>query len=142
MVAESRFPEWYQARAASLGWRRVDDLNVALAAWSDFVDQCAHGYTFSIEEYDDDRSVRDALQLAYDEEAKRLAGSAEVRSRVDELDARFRTLLQPGVTIGPEGAPWWQTGVLKRAGAALVADVDSQYGIAMENVLPGNDNDL
>ena len=132
MAAESRFPEWYRQTAAALGWRRVDNLDVALAAWSDFIDECTRGYTFGLEEYTNDLSVRDALQLVFAEEADRLAGAEDVRRRVRELDGRFRALLQPGVVAEPGESRWWRAGVLRRGGPTLASDLEEEYGIAME----------
>lgn len=134
MAAGSPFREWFRQTVSSLGWQRVDDLDVALAAWADVVAQCAAGYRFGLAEYDNDVSVRDALDVVWRPEADRFSEVADVRAKIHSIDAQFRSVLQPHVTIAGYGDRWWRAGIPRLGGAELVRDCADQYGVVVEPV--------
>jgi len=55
---------------------------------------------------------------------------------VTEIDTEFRALLQDGVEIHDSGAPWWERGVPRMAGAELVKDFSELFQVPVREV-PG-----
>lgn len=101
--------------------------------WEQFVDTCSSCYQWGIYEFDDEVRVRTLLDRAFSD--PRLASYpeiAEMRERVKQADARFRSLLSDQ-TIRDEQTPWWLRGVLARAGDEYCDDVKRIYSI---DVLP------
>ncbi|WP_420130518.1 hypothetical protein [Longimicrobium sp.] len=99
---------------------------VLLDEWRDFVRECEAGYGWNVYEYHNDLSVRDRLQTCIDE------GDADLAAQVEEIDARFRALLQPGVQVGPEDGPWWHRGVLRYAGPDLATELKDWFQADVE----------
>lgn len=97
-----------------------------LDEWREFVDGCEAGYPWNVYDYHNDLAVRDRLELSLEEM------DAAGRARVAEVDARFRTLLQPGVQVGPEEDPWWHRGVLRYAGPELSAELNEWFHVDVE----------
>lgn len=99
---------------------------VLLDEWRDFVRDCEAGYGWNVYEYHNDLSVRDRLQGCVDE------GDADLAAQVEEIDVRFRALLQPGVQVGPEDGPWWHRGVLRYAGPDLATELKDWFQVDVE----------
>lgn len=118
-------------------WRRKPTADELERGWKAFIAECEHGYTMGIYEYDNDRFVRNMIQLVLEVEG--LAASSEVeayKGRIGALDAQFRSLLQPGVEIDDAGECWWERAVPKYGGAELADDFMRTYHVAIE-VIPG-----
>ncbi|MBL0885908.1 hypothetical protein [Myceligenerans indicum] len=99
----------------------------ALMSWSEFVDECAEGYSFGVYEYDNDLQVRDLLELAFDGEADELLGAEEARRSIVVVDERFRRILKPGVRVPGASETWWSGAVPARGGVELVEDLEENY---------------
>jgi hypothetical protein len=99
---------------------------VLLDEWRDFVRDCEAGYGWNVYEYHNDLAVRDRLQACIDE------GDAELAAQVEEIDARFRALLQPGVQVGPEEDAWWHRSVLRYAGPELATGLKDWFQVDIE----------
>jgi hypothetical protein len=99
-----------------------------LDEWRGLVEACEEGYEYNVMEYHADLSVRDRLET-------RLRGAslpAGFAAQVEEVDGRFRALLQPGVEVGPAEDPWWHRGVLRYAGGALADGLREWFGVEVE----------
>lgn len=97
-----------------------------LDEWREFVAGCEAGYGWNVYEYHNDLAVRDRLEASLGEMEP---GDA---AQVAEIDARFRSLLQPGVQVGPEEDPWWHRGVLRYAGPELAAGLKDWFQVDIE----------
>jgi hypothetical protein len=101
--------------------------------WSGFVDQCIDGYDWTIYEYDDEIGVRDYLEcLLIDSELQRFEEYEPFRSAIDEVDKRFRTVLQENVERPTDSSYWWRRGVLQFAGDEYRQDMESRYSIPVD----------
>ena len=119
------------------GWSRLRTAKDFADAWSSFVDQCSHGYDMNIYEYENDLSVRGLIdRLLNNEDLACFSEFANFGDRVAETDAEFRALLQEGVEIRDSGAPWWERGVPRIAGAELAEDLSQMFQVAVREV-PG-----
>jgi hypothetical protein len=121
--------------AAANGWCRFRTGDSFVQAWRSFIGVCARGYDMNIYEYENDLSIRSGIQLMLDDERVRnTIGFVDLSTRIAEIDAEFRELLQDGVEVGNSGDPWWKRGVLKEAGAELAADFMEMFGIYIQVV--------
>ncbi len=103
-----------------------DRTGMLLDEWREFVASCEAGYGWNVYEYHNDLAVRDRLQTTIEE-----LDAAEA-AQVEEIDARFRALLQPGVQVGPEEDHWWHRGVLRYAGPELAAELKDWFQVDVE----------
>lgn len=97
-----------------------------LDEWREFVAGCEAGYGWNVYEYHNDLAVRDRLENCLGE-----MDDAE-RAQVAEVDARFRSLMQPGVQVGPDGDAWWHRGVLRYAGPDLASELKEWFQVDVE----------
>jgi hypothetical protein len=126
------FAEAVAGLIAAAGWQRLRDGDDLLAAWASFVNEVANGYDLDIYEYENDRSVRDMIERVLANEGLRdYPELADFARRVGEVDERFRSLMQDGVTVGEPETPWWARAVPRNAGPELSADFIEHYGIAV-----------
>jgi len=100
--------------------------------YESLVDTFAEGnYHWCEVEYTNDLRVRLLLEDALTDQ--RLAvfepQVAAMRDRVTIADARLKELFRPDVLINPADWPWWQRGVLARAGREYTEDIRKLYGI-------------
>lgn len=103
-----------------------------LERWSDFIDECEAGYQWDVSEYNQELGVRSALEsLAKDERLKHYAEHSEVLNQLARLDLRFRELLIPNA-CRPGWEHWWESGILRRAGAAYADFMQQSYSIEVE----------
>lgn len=100
-----------------------------LDEWRGLVEECEEGYGYNVMEYHTDLAVRDRLERCLRAPGRTDAAFA---ARVGEVDERFRTLLQPGVEVGPADDPWWHRGVLRYAGDALADGLHEWFGVEVE----------
>ncbi|MFC9973752.1 hypothetical protein ACFVH6_22930 [Spirillospora sp. NPDC127200] len=102
-----------------------------LDAWRSLVEECEDGYSFGVDEFNNDVRVRDLIEkLCTDPRVLDDPTREEYCRRVQGVDARFKALLQ-GATIGSPDLPWWRRAVLSRAGDEYADDMRSQYGICV-----------
>jgi hypothetical protein len=101
--------------------------------WSGFVDQCVQGYDWTIYEYDDEIGVRDYIECVLND--MQLKGFHEYewfRSAIDEVDKRFRAVLQESIQRPTDSPYWWRKGVLQFAGDEYRQDMESRYSILVD----------
>ena len=102
--------------------------------WEQLMDWCKDGYQWDVSEYLNELSVRDKLEHLLT--AKRLQPYPELqelKSRVAEIDARFKPLLRSDVQL-ENHEHWWERGVLKRAGEQYATYFRDAHGIQVEVV--------
>lgn len=103
-----------------------------LDLWEYFVDECREGYRWDVSEYDNEISVRDTLErLLTARDLEPFPELSAIGERVDELDNRFRALLDP-IACRTNRAHWWEQGILARAGSAYASYIRDVYGIKVE----------
>lgn len=101
-----------------------------LEAWDSCVKLCEEGFPQGMDEFAADLAVRDRVALVLEDPAlRRLRALDWFRARCAAIDSRFKALLQEGVRIGSEKAPWWRCGVLSYAGKDYVEDIERTHGI-------------
>jgi hypothetical protein len=120
--------------AVDSGLTPFDDLS---RGWLAFVRECADGYDMNIYEYENDLSIRGAVERALtDDHFAGTAGFREFRAKIDQADTEFRRLLREGVEIGDPGDPWWKRGVPGSAGPGLAGDFGNLFGVGVRVVNP------
>ena len=93
-----------------------------LRRWREFVEQVERGYSLGLEDYRNDLDIRAILALAG-------AEGDEVRL----LDERLRKMLKASdvrVWESGEGAPFWDFGYPRNAGADLMEDLRTEGLVA------------
>lgn len=104
-----------------------------LDQWREFVGNSAEGYRWPIEEFLNERSVRDVIEgLLNDPVVMSFTEGHEWAERVREADERYHALL---VQIpGRESQRWWASGVPSKAGPELAEDIANLYHVNIEIV--------
>ncbi|PPK63173.1 hypothetical protein V5P93_004109 [Actinokineospora auranticolor] len=111
------------------GWTWTSDSLVE--AWEQMVEFVEEGYYDNIYEYNNDLFVRGKVQDVLDDEVARgLPGFAELRARLDALDARFRAVLFPEPSR--DYGDWWHNHLPRYAGPELASDIANHYGLTIE----------
>lgn len=101
--------------------------------WDNLIKQCEDGYEWTIYEFDDEMAVRDYVSLVLrDESLQPMPEYVEFKHSIDELDNRFRAMLQEGVKRPFKRDDWWRTGVLRYAGSDYCEDMESRYSISVD----------
>ena len=114
------------------GWQRLLTPQEILNAWAQFVDECCIGYKMSIYEYDNDLSVRDAIEKILTEDRLSNYPDFQVfKKSVLSIDNTFKKLLLSDFDRDNKSS-WWQKGVLKEAGKEYVKDIRDRYQIEIE----------
>ncbi len=116
----------HEAQANDTSAESPDDL---LDEWRGLVEECELGYEYNVMEYHADLAVRDRIEACLRSPGRT---DPEYAARVLEVDERFRSLLQPGVEVGPEDDPWWHRGVPRYAGDALSDGMREWFGVEVE----------
>ncbi|GAB3493045.1 hypothetical protein FB471_6557 [Amycolatopsis cihanbeyliensis] len=115
--------------------RRMLTPNEIIAAWEQFVESCEEGYGDILEEYENDRAIRNQIEhLLNDRELNAHEEAGWFRSAITAIDDRFKSLLQDTLLPCREGRPWWEARAPRYAGSELAADFRSQYGIEVRAV--------
>ena len=105
-----------------------------LAQWGQFVEWCQEGYNWDVSEYMNELSVRERLErLLTAENLQPFPELRELKTRVSEIDARFKEILNPDVQL-PNREYWWERGVLKRAGEQYAKYFRDAHDIQVEVV--------
>ena len=103
-----------------------------LEEWKQFVDECRSGYEMDIYEYDNDLSVRDAIEKIISEKRlKPYQEYQEFKNLVLSIDKAFQELLSVSLERG-DRSDWWGKGVLKKAGEEYVNDIKDRYQFEVE----------
>ena len=103
-----------------------------LEEWKQFVDECRSGYEMDIYEYDNDLSVRDAIEKIISEKRlKPYQEYQEFKNLVLSIDKAFQELLSVSLERG-DRSDWWGKGVLKKAGEEYVNDIQDRYQFELE----------
>ncbi|AHH99841.1 hypothetical protein GCM10010174_44690 [Kutzneria viridogrisea] len=106
-----------------------------LDRWDGFVVLCEEGYEDNIYEYNNDLSVRDAIDsVLRDGRLREFDQWQWFKEQVDAIDARFRAVTYPEPVRGGADWPWWRAHVPARAGSELAADLHSRYGVVVSVV--------
>lgn len=124
------FLERFEEFVGASGWRTLPSPSDLVEQWREFVEICAEGYSSTIYEYENERSVRDLLDKAlYDPVLRKYPEIESLREVVGEIDRRFREECRGDVTMAHSEAPWWQRCVPKRAEGEFADDLRSELGI-------------
>ncbi|MEM8940117.1 MAG: hypothetical protein AAGC64_12295 [Bacteroidota bacterium] len=114
------------------GWQRLMTPKELLNAWAQFVDECCTGYEMSIYEYDNDLSVRNAIEKILSEDnLSNYPGFQRFKESVLSIDNTFKKLLLSGFERDNQSS-WWQKGVLKKAGEEYAKDIKDKYQIEIK----------
>ena len=127
------FEERLRSLQLARGWAHPLTIAEMLDGWRAFIEQCEAAYEWGFYEYENDLSIRDRIALIL--AAADISNHAVVQNmaeQVAQLDRRFRSLLQEGVSIKGTEKPWWRRGVLTYSGAEYANDVSSLYSVAVE----------
>ncbi|HFA49574.1 MAG TPA: hypothetical protein ENJ95_11225 [Bacteroidetes bacterium] len=109
------------------GWQGVLSPWGLLNAWKQFVDDCKSGYGMNIYEYDNDLSVRGAIEkIVIDEQQKAYQEYDDFVKEVLHTDKLFKQLLSTDFKRGDKSF-WWEQGVLMKAGEEYAGDINSLY---------------
>ncbi|HLL67055.1 MAG TPA: hypothetical protein VK453_15330 [Micromonosporaceae bacterium] len=104
-----------------------------IEAWDQFVTFCADGYHDNIYEYTNDLHVRDTIEAVLrNEPLRERSEMVWFQEQVEQVDIRFRALLQEHQLVGPPERPWWRRHPPKYAGAELAADYLADHGVHVE----------
>jgi len=100
-----------------------------LDIWQSFADSLNHGYQMSIYEYDNDLSVRDAIDLILKtENLKQYPEYESFQSSVEDIDRKFKSMLSDK-QFRTDKTLWWQRGILMNRSGEYAADVTELYRI-------------
>ena len=95
---------------------------------------CKEGYQWDMSEYTNELGVRERLErLLTADQLQPYPELHEIKTRVHEIDARFRALLIPNIQL-ENREHWWERGVLTRAGEPYAAYFRDAYIIDVEVV--------
>ena len=103
----STFIDRFREAVGETGVRRSWSPAGYIEAWRSFVTECEEGYQWNIYEYENELSVRDAIEKVLSD--ANLAGTPEIRvfaDAIDELDSRFESVVAAGPQIEEPPAPW------------------------------------
>lgn len=102
-----------------------------LRNWQRFVDAALDGYPAGWYDFDNERGIRDVIQAVIDDEVVRSHPEAqEWIRRVEDVDARYRSILAP-LRGEASAMPWWRAGVPSYGGDELAQDVARMYDVEM-----------
>ena len=100
-----------------------------LKSWKAMIEICKKGYQDNISEYDNDLSIREAIELVLSSErSKEYPEFTEFLEKVNRLDEEFSEFLQTDITRS-EYANWWLQRAPKYGCAELADDFFQIYGI-------------
>lgn len=103
-----------------------------LEAWASLVEECEAGYSWDYSEYRNELAVRDKLEaLLSSKELALYQEHSELVGKVDEIDRRFRVLLNPDRTI-PAEQTWWGRGALRTAGCDYAEYCKAAFSIDVQ----------
>lgn len=87
------FLDAFDLVVGSSGWRTSTSPAQLLEQWQGFVDDCDDGYDWSIYEFDNELAVRDLIhRVLHAPELQSFPELGQLRERVDEVDAAFRSI--------------------------------------------------
>jgi hypothetical protein len=124
-----------EAFARERRWRTGGSMNRLVDPWARLVTHIEAGYTMDWTELINDLTGRDRIEEVLT--AGRFAGFDEPKvfvPRIQEIDDRLRAQFIPGVEVGGSSWPWWQRGILRRAGPEYVNEVKRLFGVDVEPI--------
>jgi hypothetical protein len=131
----TNFEEEFSSFIRASGRWRDTAPEALLGRWSRFVEDCEQGYPHDAEDYFNDLTSRDSLELALTSvELQQFPEMSQLRARVEEIDSRFRALLIPEAFPGIPDKFWWARGMVKAGRKRLVEDVRREYRINLIEV--------
>jgi hypothetical protein len=92
------------------GWRQLLSPAAMIDQWAGFVSECENGYSFSLFEFKNDRSIRDLVEfvmffpLLWDCDQ-----TMRFRESVEAVDRRYRACCRVDVTFPGSNQRWWQS---------------------------------
>ncbi|GAB3559499.1 hypothetical protein J2S53_002033 [Actinopolyspora lacussalsi] len=115
-------------------WRDLEP-DALLGRWDRFVADCDKGYPYDREDYFNDRTLRDSIEVALNTpELQEFSGMVVFRTRVEIIDARFRPLLIPDVFPKFDEGRWWARGLVRYARRKLVSELWESFGVEITEV--------
>lgn len=110
------------------GWNNVVSPYGLLDRWAAVISDMETGYGFNIYEYDNDVSIRGAIELVLESaNLKRYPEYEEFRQRVVSLDENLKNLFSNEFSRDDRSV-WWEAGILTRAGTEYKKDIQDLYG--------------
>ncbi|MCP4088094.1 MAG: hypothetical protein GY745_24080 [Actinomycetia bacterium] len=129
-MARSEFLQRFEEFVGASGWRTVMSPSELVEQWREFVEICAEGFSSTIYDYTNERSVRDLLQKAFDDPVLRdYSELGQIREAVETIDRRFARECRAGVAMAGVEAPWWHRCVPREAVGDFADDLRAQFGI-------------
>lgn len=126
----SEFLQRSEELIGASGWRTIPSPSLLLEQWHEFVEICNDGYSATIYEYENERSVRDLLEkLMQDPILQQFQEMEALRQQVGEIDWRFQEQSRDEVAMADNQAPWWHQCVPSRADGEFAEDLRSKFGI-------------
>jgi hypothetical protein len=135
------FCERFRSIARAMFWSEVMDPWEATERWSQFVRECANGYSLGYFEYLHDLLVRDLLEAASrDEIMRRSEDFGLFLERLNEIDRDFREMRDIRYRIKTDPEFWWKEYLPKPGGEALAEDVLDLFGYRISGLGSTCDN--
>lgn len=129
MSSDTRFVDEFDKILLAQSWRSISP-SALVDQWRDFVEACKDGYTATIYEYENERGVRDLLDVVMHHPS--LSGFAELThlsSSIADIDEQFRLVCRRDVMMGDATEPWWRRCVPQRTAGEMADDLMARYGI-------------
>lgn len=104
-----------------------------IETWRSFVEQCRNGYHMCIYEYDNDISIREAIQLVIDNDnLKKYREYGIFCETIFAIDQKFRELLL--AQTRDDRTTWWEKGILKTGQDEYATDIKEIFGIEIPSL--------
>lgn len=117
-------------RFAQVAGSRMKLPTALIGAWDQFVESCEAGYGDILDEFTFDRSVRDRIAVALQDEGLREFEQMRwVEEQIRAIDGRYRKLLLDQTVF--EGRPWWKATFPRYAGPQMAAELLATYGLTV-----------
>lgn len=137
MSTSADFLDQFEEFVAASGWRIAASPAALVQQWRDFVDEVADGYSATIYEYTNDRSVRDLLEKVFNDPGlQKFDETYALRHTVEDIDAHLRALCREDVEMDQPDAPWWRRCVPRTASGEFSDDLHSRLRITASTSPP------
>ena len=124
MSKSNEFLQEFEPVLRNAGWRTTPSPVELVDQYRSFVQMCADGYSQSIYEYRNDRSVRDLLdRILRDPALSQFDEMDAIRESVEATDREFLKGCRVGVSMAAASAPWWQRCVPQKALGEFAEDL-------------------
>lgn len=116
------------------GWQGESKSGTLVEMWEGFVSECSKGYAYNIYEYENDLSVRNAIErILSSNELESYLEYFNFKNKILELDQLFKALLSDRYFI-EDRKTWWEKGILIKGGVDYVNDIEELFKIKIQEV--------